>query len=97
MAQTIYLPKEAIDHIFPRRYLWRWKLYPHSAVNLLSVCGSCHGLKKTAENCLWRSDILGYVRQLVILNWPAQRIIAAARHYHFQQVIDLLARVQLCL
>jgi hypothetical protein len=89
VGKRIWLPKEAIDHLWPRHYVWRSKLDPHVAVNLMSVCDKDHGLKRKAEYCLWQGDLLGYMKQLLLIGWPMDRIVAAAKHFGFREVIGL--------
>jgi hypothetical protein len=85
--------KQALDHIFPRRWLLNFKLEPNLAVNLLSVCrASCHPQKIKAENALFEGNAIAYVQELRRLNWPRQCIRKAAEFYNLKEVVDLLDR-----
>jgi hypothetical protein len=87
------LLSEALDHIFPRRFLLNFKLSPNMIVNLVSVCkNSCHPQKIKAENALFMGDSLTYVQTLRRLNWPKPLIKKAAEFYGFNEIVSLLER-----
>jgi hypothetical protein len=89
----VTLSKEAIDHLFPRRWLLNFNLAPNVAVNLLSVCrNSCHPQKIKAENALFEGNALKYVSELRRLHWPAPMLRAAAQFYGLGEIVSLLDR-----
>lgn len=85
------LPRECLDHIFARRWLRQWKQDPHKSVNLVSVCGSCHGGKKVAEDHLFAGDVLTFIKFILQKHWPIQKVIRAARHYGFPGLAQRIA------
>jgi hypothetical protein len=87
---------ENLDHIFPRRFLIQFGLKPHLTVNLISVCGPCHGVKKRSENRLFMGDAIGYVIEVIKAGWPARRVYRAACYYAFKEVAVLINRRYLC-
>ena len=86
------IPKEALDHIFARRYLIQFGLNPHTRINLVSVCTSCHGGKRTAEDRLFYGDALNFVKFVVTHHWPLQKVIRAARYYGLKEIASLIQR-----
>ncbi len=84
---------QALDHIFPRRWLLNFGLDPNLTLNLISVCrATCHPQKIKAENALFEGDALKYVQELRRLHWPANRIRPAAEAYRLREVMALLDR-----
>jgi 5-methylcytosine-specific restriction endonuclease McrA len=75
------LPKvkreHCVDHIIPFRLMKQWGLDPNQYDNLLTVCDSCHGRKFASEGKLLRGDLLGFLRGLVAIAYPVERIRAA--------------------
>lgn len=85
--------RQAIDHVFPRRWLENFKLSPNVAVNLVSICSnSCHPRKIKAENALFSGDALTYVTELRRLNWPKEVVRKAAEYYRLMEIVSLLDR-----
>jgi 5-methylcytosine-specific restriction endonuclease McrA len=85
-----YIGTEILDHIFPRRFLLQLGLEPNVQCNLASVCARCHGRKLKAEELLYRTDVLGFVRELRKLNWPLGMVREAAEQYGIREVVKLL-------
>lgn len=86
----MFLVIEVFDHLFPRRFLLRFHLEPNVETNLASVCQRCHGGKLKAEERLYRSDVLGFVRELRRLNWPLGMVKSSATEFGFKEVVKLL-------
>jgi len=86
------VPRESLDHIFPRRWLIQFGFNPHVIVNLISVCGRCHAMKKRAENYLFRADALTYVSQLAVHRWPMERVEVAAQYYGLVEIVEAIHR-----
>ncbi len=85
-----YKLRENLDHIFGRFWLKSHKFEPQVLVNLISICGRCHGAKKRAESRLEVGDAIGYVQELKRLNWPMTKLRAAAQFYGLNEVVRLL-------
>jgi len=66
---------EALDHLIPRRFLEHRGIDPHQEKNLLSVCGSCHGQKKTIEDRLFRGDAIGWLLGLRQIGYPVDQVV----------------------
>ena len=81
VESRMILVKEAIHHIFGRRFLDEH--YPDIDVNrpdnLISVCNLCHGAIKVVEDALYRGDVFGFLNGLRILHFPMERVFAMAR------------------
>ncbi|HXP82619.1 MAG TPA: hypothetical protein VN976_22155 [Verrucomicrobiae bacterium] len=84
---------EVFDHLFPRRFLLHFALEPNVLFNLASVCQRCHGRKLKAEELLYYSDVLGFVRELHRLNWPLGMVKRAAQEYGFKEVVKQLKEI----
>lgn len=84
---------EHIDHLIPRRWLEERGVNPHQTNNLLSVCGSCHGRKKTFEDRLFRGDALGWLQGLRQLGYPVDRIVNFALSVGLEEFKGLLSLV----
>jgi hypothetical protein len=85
--------RQAIDHVFPRRWLLNFNLYANLIGNLVSVCANdCHPQKIRAENALFEGNAIGYVTELRRLNWPTETIRKAAEFYGLREVVSLLDR-----
>jgi 5-methylcytosine-specific restriction endonuclease McrA len=69
--------KHPVDHTIPFRLMEMWGLDPNHYDNLLTMCDSCHGKKQSVEDKLLRGDVLGFIRGLVTMNYPIERIRAA--------------------
>jgi 5-methylcytosine-specific restriction endonuclease McrA len=78
--------KQAIDHIFPRRFLAKRGLNPHVKENLLSVCGGCHGRKLAIETSIFAGDVFSFLEGLNRLGYPMDRVYRAAEFYGFREV-----------
>jgi 5-methylcytosine-specific restriction endonuclease McrA len=86
----MFLHIEVFDHLFPRRFLLQLELEPNVLFNLASVCQRCHGAKLKAEERLYYSDVLGFIRELRRLNWPLRAVKRAARQFGLKEVVKLL-------
>jgi 5-methylcytosine-specific restriction endonuclease McrA len=69
--------KHSVDHIIPFRLMVQWGLDPNQPDNLVTTCGSCHGKKQGFEDRLIRGDVVGFLRGLVSIHYPLDRIRAA--------------------
>ena len=87
LDEDLLFIRQNLDHIFPRRFLSHWHLNPHDRLNIISLCGRCHGKKKKAEDCLWRGDVIGYLKALQHSGWPMSYIWRAAVQYEFKEVL----------
>jgi hypothetical protein len=87
---TMHNAKEALDHIFPRRFCSHLGLSPHRPWNILSICNVCHGRKKKSEERLWRGDTFGYIQALKQMNYPIDMVKYAAEQYGFKEVLSWL-------
>jgi hypothetical protein len=85
-----YVSCEVFDHLFPRRFLLHFAAEPNVLFNLASVCQRCHGGKLKAEERLYYSDVLGFIRELRKLNWPLGMVKEAAEEYGIKEVVKLL-------
>ena len=87
VGAIIYL-REAIDHIFPRR--WIDEEYPgtdaHQPENLVSICNICHGKKKIAEDALYRGDVYQFIRILKGMSYPMKPLFAMARRLRIREL-----------
>lgn len=79
--------KQVIDHIFAVRFLLPLKLDPHVEVNMVSVCGSCHGRKLKHEDKIFRGDVASFIAGLSSIGYPMDRVLKAAEHYDFIEQI----------
>lgn len=70
----VYL-RENLDHLIPRRWLEARGINPHQQVNILSVCGPCHGRKKGFEDKLFNADVVGWLSGLRSIGYPVDRIL----------------------
>ena len=75
---SIVLPKQAIDHLLPRRFLEGRGINPHRTGNLLSVCASCHGKKVAFEERLFAGDTLGFLQGIKQAGYPVEKVIRFA-------------------
>lgn len=66
----------SVDHIVPFRLVKENLL-----LNLISLCRDCHAVKTAIEARLLGGDILGFLAELRIRQWPMDRVEAALRHY----------------
>jgi rubredoxin len=73
--QKFEMVTEHIDHLIPRRWLESHGINPHQGNNLFSVCGSCHGKKKTIEDELFYANIVGWLGGLRQLGYPVPQVI----------------------
>ena len=80
--------KEAIDHIFPRRWMVENfpHLNPHMEENLVSICNLCHGGKKVAEDSLYRGDVFEFFKLLIAIKYPVSRMLKMARLLKLKEV-----------
>ena len=58
-----------VDHIVPFRLVNR-----NDPVNLITLCGECHGRKTIGERRLLKGDALGFERFLMQHSWPMERV-----------------------
>lgn len=86
--------KQVIDHIFPVRFMLPLKHNPHVEVNLISVCGSCHGRKLRHEDKIFCGNIHDFIAGMNTIGYPLQRVVAAARHYGFLEVEKFVPKAQ---
>ena len=69
--------KHHVDHVIPFRLMEQWGLDPNLYDNLQTLCNSCHSTKQGVEDRLLRGNVLGFLRGLVLMNYPIARIRAA--------------------
>jgi hypothetical protein len=69
------LTRQSLDHLIPRRWLEARNIDPHQERNILSVCGSCHGAKKTIEDRLFRGDAIGWLLGLRQIGYPIDQVV----------------------
>ncbi len=69
--------KHCVDHTIPFRLMKLWGFDPNHPDNLLTMCDSCHGKKQAPEDSLLRGDVLDFIRGLVAMNYPIERIRTA--------------------
>lgn len=74
----IRCPKQAIEHLIPRRWLNEHGIYEHHLMNMLSVCNYCHAPKAKLEDRLYQGDVLSYLQGLKRLNYPIEKVIRFA-------------------
>jgi HNH endonuclease len=67
--------RQNLDHLIPRRWLEARGINPHQTNNLLSVCGSCHGQKKTIEDRLFQGDAIGWLLGLRQIGYPVDQVV----------------------
>lgn len=79
--------KQVIDHIFSVRFLLNLNLHPHVEVNMISVCGTCHGRKLKHEDKIFRGDIASFIAGLNAIGYPMERVVSAAQHFGFMKEI----------
>ena len=84
---------QAIDHVFPRRFLQARDLYPHAGQNLLSICAVDHGRKLTIETLIFTGDTLGWLTGLNVIGYPLDAVYTAAKFYGFNEVLALLRSI----
>ncbi|SRR6266404_468081 len=92
--QNFVMVKECVDHLIPRRYLESRGINPHQANGLLSICGSCHGRKKTIEDRLFRGDAVGWIQGLRSIGFPVTEIVNFAISVgleEFKRLVSLAA------
>ncbi len=82
----LYVPKEALDHLFPRRFLYDRGLEPHNILNIASVCNRCHGLKLVIETRLFAGDTHSFMRGLIAMDYCLDRVKEAAEFYGLDEV-----------
>lgn len=70
--------KQHIHHLLPRRWLHQHAIYEHYLGNLLSVCATCHGRAKVAEDRLFVADLMGFMEGMRRINFPVRKIAAFA-------------------
>src|SRR5690348_11426283 len=83
-AERFIHVKQAIDHIFPVRFLLRLHLDPHVLLNTLSLCNSCHARKLLHETRIFSGDVLGFIEGLKVIGYPMKRVEEAAARYGFK-------------
>jgi hypothetical protein len=81
---------QALDHIWPVRFLLPRGLAPHREINIVSICATCHGSKLKHETRIFAGDVYGYLEGLRSINYPLERIREAAHHYRFREVEKFL-------
>ena len=86
--------KQCLDHIFPVRLLSFMKMDPHLEVNILSVCGTCHGKKLPFEDKLFRGDSASFIQGLNQIGYPMERVRAAAEFYGFVGATKFIPKEQ---
>ncbi len=70
------------DHLVPRWFVIAHCLGdPEWEGNIADCCGRCHSRKAKAENRLIEADIMGFLSGVDQLDFHAQRVRAALRHY----------------
>jgi HNH endonuclease len=77
--------RQAIHHIIPRRWLEARGLPPHTEVNLMSLCDSCHGRCLMAETHLFAGDTHGFLIDMRRMGFPLERIFEVARFYGLRE------------
>jgi hypothetical protein len=77
--------RQCIDHIFARRFLEKRKLEAHNELNLLSVCGRCHGKKLRIETYLFGGDAASFFSGLKFIGYPMEKVMEAARFYGLKE------------
>lgn len=85
-----WIPRQNIDHIIPARWVTGRSLGdPNAIENLLSTCHRCNLAKKTAEDCLFKADALGFVQHLQSRGWGFE-LKHAAKYFGLAEIADLV-------
>jgi hypothetical protein len=73
----------AVDHCIAARFIEQHNLGdPNAAVNLVTLCASCHPKKRRAENRLCnRTNIIGWLQELNRIGFPMGRVRKAMDFY----------------
>jgi hypothetical protein len=79
-------------HILPRRLAAK-SGDPDLPINILSVCGKCHGTLKRIDQAILSSDWIGAVTVARVVHFPLDRLSAAAATYGFH-IEDIVERMQ---
>jgi HNH endonuclease len=89
-ASRPWIPREHLDHIIPARFVTGRSLGdPNAIVNLLSTCHRCNLAKKTAEDCLFKADTLGFVANLQRRGWGFE-LKRAAKYFGLDEIVSLI-------
>ena len=86
-SRMIYV-REAIDHIFPRRWILEYfpSVDPHQERNLVSICSLCHGGKKVAEDMLYQGNVFGFLTALRCAHYPMNRVFEMAKILSIKEI-----------
>lgn len=85
-----WIPRQHIDHIIPARFVTGRSLGdPNAIQNLLSTCHRCNLAKKTAEDCLFKADVIGFVQHLLRRGWGFE-LRRAAKHFDLPEIVRLV-------
>lgn len=85
---TIWMPVQALHHIFSRRFLNRIKLNEHDRLNMISLCDRCHGKAKKPEERLFHGDVFGFLQGYKAMGMPMSYVWRAARQYELVEVLS---------
>lgn len=89
-ATRPWIPRQHIDHIIPARWVTgRSAGDPNALENLLSTCHRCNLAKKTAEDCLFKADALGFVSNLQRRGWGFE-LKRAAKYFDLPEIAALV-------
>ena len=95
VARNVFLHVEqCLDHIWPVRFLLSLNLDPHQEVNIVSVCGTCHGKKLKHEDKIFAGNTAGFLEGLNKIGYPMDRVYEAGKHYGFTEAAKFISRAQ---